>query len=171
MSKLFTPLIIKDITLRNRIAVSPMCMYTATEGFANDFHLVHLGSRALGGAGLIIQEATAVSPEGRITPGDLGLWDDRHVEKLKSIVGFIEEYGAVPGIQLAHAGTKASSAKPCHGGQQLPPGEGGPRRRRAIADRPEDGLATLAARPPGWPRVTAPVQRKQRANSGAELAH
>ena len=125
MSNLFSQLRIKDITLRNRIAISPMCMYTATEGFANDFHLVHLGSRALGGAGLIIQEATAVSPEGRITPGDLGLWDDRHVEKLKSIVRFIEEYGAVPGIQLAHAGRKASCAKPWHGGKQIPLNDGG----------------------------------------------
>ena len=125
MSKLLSSLSIKDITFRNRIAVSPMCMYTATEGFANDFHLVHLGSRALGGAGLIIQEATAVSPEGRITPGDLGLWDDHHVEKLKSIVKFIEEYGAVPGIQLAHAGRKASCAKPWHGGKQIPLNDGG----------------------------------------------
>ncbi len=125
MSKLFSPLSIKDITFRNRIAVSPMCQYSADDGFASDFHLVHLGSRALGGAGLIIQEATAVSPEGRITPGDLGLWDDRHIEKLQGIVKFIHEYGAIAGIQLAHAGRKASCAKPWDGGKQLSQNEGG----------------------------------------------
>jgi 2,4-dienoyl-CoA reductase-like NADH-dependent reductase (Old Yellow Enzyme family) len=125
MSKLFSPITIKNITLRNRIAISPMCMYSATEGFASEFHLMHLGSRAVGGAGLIIQEATAVSPEGRITPGDLGLWDDRHIGKLKSLAGFIEKNGAVPGIQLAHAGRKASCTKPWHGGKQLPMNEGG----------------------------------------------
>jgi 2,4-dienoyl-CoA reductase-like NADH-dependent reductase (Old Yellow Enzyme family) len=125
MTKLFTPLKIKDITLRNRIAISPMCMYTAVDGFANDFHLVHLGSRAVGGAGLIIQEATAVCPEGRITPGDLGLWEDSHKEKLSEIVKFIEAYGAVPGIQLAHAGRKAGCAKPWQGGKQLGKENGG----------------------------------------------
>jgi 2,4-dienoyl-CoA reductase-like NADH-dependent reductase (Old Yellow Enzyme family) len=125
MSKLFSPLSIKEITLKNRIAVSPMCMYSAMDGFANDFHLVHLGSRALGGAGLIIQEATAVSPEGRITPGDLGLWDDRHIEKLQDIVKFIDGYGTVPGIQLAHAGRKASCGRPWDGGKQLKQQEGG----------------------------------------------
>lgn len=125
MSKLFSPLSIKDITFKNRIAVSPMCQYSADDGSANDFHLVHLGSRALGGAGLIIQEATAVSPEGRITPGDLGLWDDRHIEKLQGIVKFIYEYGAIAGIQLAHAGRKASCAKPWDGGKQLNQNEGG----------------------------------------------
>lgn len=119
MSLLFSSLKIKDITLKNRIAVSPMCQYSAVEGFANDFHLVHLGSRAIGGAGLIIQEATAVSPEGRITPGDLGIWDDRHVEKLTDIVKFIHEHGSVAGIQLAHAGRKASCAKPWDGGKQI----------------------------------------------------
>lgn len=125
MSKLFTPLSIGEVTLKNRIAVPPMCQYTADDGFACDYHMVHYGSMALGGAGLIIQEATAVSPEGRITPGDLGLWDDRHVEKLKSIVKFIEGQGAVPGIQLAHAGRKAGCARPWHGGKQLRPDEGG----------------------------------------------
>jgi 2,4-dienoyl-CoA reductase-like NADH-dependent reductase (Old Yellow Enzyme family) len=125
MSILFSPLKIKDITLKNRIAVSPMCQYSAVEGFANDFHLVHLGSRAIGGSGLIIQEATAVSPEGRITPGDLGLWDDRHVEKLAEIVSFIHEHGSVAGIQLAHAGRKASCAKPWDGGKQITQDKGG----------------------------------------------
>ena len=125
MSILFSPLKIKDITLKNRIVVSPMCMYSAEDGFANNWHLVHLGSRAVGGSGLIIQEATAVSPEGRITPGDLGLWDDNQIEKLTGIVSFIKEHGAVPGIQVAHAGRKASCASPWQGGHQLKPNEGG----------------------------------------------
>jgi 2,4-dienoyl-CoA reductase-like NADH-dependent reductase (Old Yellow Enzyme family) len=125
MSILFSPLSIKDITLKNRIAVSPMCQYSAIDGFANDYHLVHYGSRAIGGAGLIIQEATAVSPEGRITPGDLGLWDDRHIEKLTGIVQFIHEHGAVAGIQLAHAGRKAGCARAWEGGKQLGQNEGG----------------------------------------------
>jgi 2,4-dienoyl-CoA reductase-like NADH-dependent reductase (Old Yellow Enzyme family) len=140
MSKLFSPLSIKDITLKNRIAVSPMCQYSAADGFATDFHLVHLGSRAIGGAGLIIQEATAVCPEGRITPGDLGIWEDRHVEKLKGIVKFIHEHGAVSGIQLAHAGRKASCARPWEGGKQLRQNEGGWKTLSpsAIAFNPED---------------------------------
>lgn len=113
MSKLFSPLCIKEITLKNRIAVSPVCMYSSTEGFANDFHLVHLGSRALGGAGLIIQEATAVSQEGRITPGDMGLWDDGHIAKLEEIVKFIPGYGAVAGIMTGAVGliTEAKQAE------------------------------------------------------------
>ena len=96
-----------------------MCQYSAEEGFANDWHLVHLGSRAVGGAGLIIQEATAVSPEGRITPADLGIYHDQHVEKLKQITAFLLQHGAVPGIQLAHAGRKAGCAVPWLGGRQL----------------------------------------------------
>lgn len=125
MSKLFSPLTNKDITFRNRIAISPMCQYTAEDGFANDWHLVHLGSRAVGGASLIIQEATAVSPEGRISPGDLGLYKDEHTEKLKSITSFIHQHGAVAGIQLAHAGRKASCAIPWKGVKQLKKNEGG----------------------------------------------
>lgn len=105
--------------------MSPMCQYSATDGYANDYHLVHYGSRALGGTGLIIQEATAVSPEGRITPGDLGIWDDNHLDHFSKIVRFIEEHGSVPGIQIAHAGRKASCAKPWHGGKQLGLDEGG----------------------------------------------
>lgn len=119
MSKLLSPLKIREITLRNRIAISPMCMYSAVDGFANDWHLVHLGSRATGGAGLIIQEATAVSPEGRITPGDLGLYKDDHIEMLQRITAFIHQQGAIAGIQLAHAGRKASCARPWEGGKQL----------------------------------------------------
>jgi 2,4-dienoyl-CoA reductase-like NADH-dependent reductase (Old Yellow Enzyme family) len=125
MSKLFSPLNIREITLKNRIAISPMCMYSATGGLANDFHLVHYGSRAIGGAGLIIQEATAVSPEGRITPGDLGLWEDSQLEKYIGIVKFVHGHGAIMGIQLAHAGRKASCAKPWNGGKQISQPEGG----------------------------------------------
>ncbi len=125
MSKLLSPLKIKDITFRNRVAISPMCMYSAIDGFANDWHLVHLGSRAVGGAALIIQEATAVSPDGRISPGDLGLYDDAHVEMLSRINRFILEHHAVAGIQLAHAGRKAGCAKPWEGGKQLKKHEGG----------------------------------------------
>jgi 2,4-dienoyl-CoA reductase-like NADH-dependent reductase (Old Yellow Enzyme family) len=125
MSKLLSPLTIKDITLRNRIVISPMCTYSAVDGFANDWHLVHLGSRAIGGAALIIQEATAVSPEGRISPGDLGLYKDEHIEILQRITSFIHQHGAVAGIQLAHAGRKASCAKAWDGGKQLKKSEGG----------------------------------------------
>lgn len=125
MSKLLSPISIKNVSLRNRIVVSPMCQYSAVDGFANDWHLVHLGSRAVGGAGLIIQEATAVSPEGRITPGDLGIWNDEQIEKMQQITSFIHQHGAVAGIQLAHAGRKASCATPWDGGKQLKKLEGG----------------------------------------------
>jgi 2,4-dienoyl-CoA reductase-like NADH-dependent reductase (Old Yellow Enzyme family) len=124
-TKLISPLTIKDITLRNRIAVSPMCQYAATDGFANDWHLVHYGSRAVGGAGLIMQEATAVLPEGRITPCDLGLYKEEHIEMLRKITGFIHQQGAVAGVQLAHAGRKAGCAIPWKGGRQLVENEGG----------------------------------------------
>src|SRR5688572_7593833 len=124
-SKLFSPLEIKSITLKNRITISPMCQYSAEDGFANDWHLVHLGSRATGGAGLIIQEATAVSAEGRISPSDLGLWSDDHIEKLKSITKFIIGQDSVPGIQLAHAGRKASVSSPWYGNKKLPQNQGG----------------------------------------------
>ena len=124
MAKLFEPLKIKDIELKNRIVVSPMCEYSSIDGFANDWHLVHLGSRAVGGAALILSEATAVSPEGRITPDDLGIWKDEHIEKLKQITLFIESQGSVPGIQLAHAGRKASHHAPWKGAHPLSPEEG-----------------------------------------------
>ncbi|MCG2617208.1 NADH:flavin oxidoreductase/NADH oxidase [Terrimonas sp. NA20] len=123
MSILFSPLSIKDITFRNRIVVSPMCQYSSRDGFANDWHLVHLGSRAAGGAGLVIQEATAVSPEGRISYADLGIWSDEHIAQLKRITSFIHEQGAVAGIQLAHAGRKASTERPCIGNNQIKEGE------------------------------------------------
>lgn len=119
MSKLFSPLVIKDIEFKNRMVISPMCQYSAIDGFANDWHLVHLGSRAVGGAALVIQEATAVSAEGRITAGDLGLYKDEHIEKLQVITKFIHKQGALAGIQLAHAGRKASCSVPWNGGNQL----------------------------------------------------
>ncbi|HEY4617957.1 MAG TPA: NADH:flavin oxidoreductase/NADH oxidase [Flavobacterium sp.] len=124
-SILFSPLQIKSITIKNRIAISPMCQYSAINGFANDWHLVHLGSRATGGAGLIIQEATAVSAEGRISPGDLGLWKDEQIEKMQHINRFIIGQNAVPGIQLAHAGRKASSSAPWEGGKKIDSAHGG----------------------------------------------
>jgi 2,4-dienoyl-CoA reductase-like NADH-dependent reductase (Old Yellow Enzyme family) len=125
MSALFSPLTIKSITLKNRIVVSPMCEYSSADGFANDWHLVHLGSRAVGGAGLIITEATAVSPEGRISPEDLGIWKNAHINKLREIVSFIHAHGAVAGIQLAHAGRKASCLSPWNGGKQIAKDAGG----------------------------------------------
>jgi len=124
-SQLFSPLQIKSITFKNRITVSPMCQYSAEDGFANDWHLVHLGSRATGGSGLIIQEATAVSPEGRISPGDLGIWSDDHIKKLQSITKFISRQDSVPGIQLAHAGRKASVSSPWYGNKKLAQNQGG----------------------------------------------
>lgn len=123
MNKLFSPFTIKDINFKNRIVVSPMCQYSATDGFANDWHLVHLGSRAVGGAALILQEATAISPEGRISYGDLGIWQDEHIEKLKQVVSFVHSQGAIMGIQLAHAGRKASCELPWLGGKQIKNGE------------------------------------------------
>jgi 2,4-dienoyl-CoA reductase-like NADH-dependent reductase (Old Yellow Enzyme family) len=125
MSMLFSPLKIKDLTFKNRIAISPMCQYSASGGFANDWHLVHLGSRAVGGAALIIQEATAVSPEGRITAGDLGLYRDDHLAPLKRITSFIHQQGSIAGIQLAHAGRKGSCARPWDGGKQIKGIDGG----------------------------------------------
>jgi len=125
MSKLFSAIAIKNITLRNRIVMSPMCQYSAIDGFTSDWHLVHLGARAAGGAGLIITEATAVLPEGRITPGDIGLWKDEHIPGLSRIGSFLHARGAVAGIQLAHAGRKASCAVPWEGGKQLEKRQGG----------------------------------------------
>ncbi|SFB90375.1 2,4-dienoyl-CoA reductase [Parapedobacter composti] len=125
MSSLFSPLAIKSVTLKNRIVVSPMCQYSSVDGFANDWHLVHLGSRAVGGASMIIAEATAVSPEGRISPDDLGIWKDEHIEKLGQITAFIREQQCIPGIQLAHAGRKASTAAPWKGRGKVAENDGG----------------------------------------------
>jgi 2,4-dienoyl-CoA reductase-like NADH-dependent reductase (Old Yellow Enzyme family) len=122
---LLSPLTIRGVTLRNRIVVSPMCQYIAEDGFAHDWHLVHLGSRAVGGASLVFVEATAVTSEGRISPGDLGIWKDEHIEPLARIARFVQSQGAVAGIQLAHAGRKASCDRAWRGGAKLRPGEGG----------------------------------------------
>lgn len=132
MSRLFSPFTLRDLTLRNRIGVSPMCQYSSVDGFATDWHLVHLGAFATGGAGLVISEATAVVPEGRISPHDLGIWSEAHVPMLRRITDFIHAQGAVAGIQLAHAGRKASTHRPWEG---------------AGAVSPQDG---------GWPNVKAP---------------
>jgi 2,4-dienoyl-CoA reductase-like NADH-dependent reductase (Old Yellow Enzyme family) len=126
MSNLFRPITFRGVTLKNRIVVSPMCQYSSVDGMADDWHLVHLGSRAVGGAGLIFVEATAVTAEGRITPGDMGIWDDRQIEPLARIARFIHRMGGVAGIQLAHAGRKASCLVPWQGGGRLKtPEEGG----------------------------------------------
>jgi 2,4-dienoyl-CoA reductase-like NADH-dependent reductase (Old Yellow Enzyme family) len=122
---LFTPLQLRDLTLRNRIVVSPMCQYSSRDGFASDWHLVHLGGLAVGGAALVICEATAVVPEGRISPHDLGIWDDAHVAMLRRITDFIHAQGAASGMQLAHAGRKASTARPWEGGGLVTPEQGG----------------------------------------------
>ncbi len=119
MSSLLSPFTIKNTTFKNRIVVSPMCQYSSVNGFANDWHLVHLGTRAVGGAGLVFTEAAAVSPEGRITPDDLGIWKNEHIDFLKRITIFIEEQGSVAGIQLAHAGRKASHSSSWKGGKAL----------------------------------------------------
>jgi 2,4-dienoyl-CoA reductase-like NADH-dependent reductase (Old Yellow Enzyme family) len=125
MAHLFDPLAIRDITFANRVFVSPMCEYSSTDGYANDWHLVHLGSRAVGGAGLVLTEASAVVPEGRISPQDLGIWMDGHTEPLARIVRFIHEQGSVAGMQLAHAGRKASTYRPWEGNGMIPESAGG----------------------------------------------
>ncbi|HEV2717722.1 MAG TPA: NADH:flavin oxidoreductase/NADH oxidase, partial [Terriglobales bacterium] len=125
MAHLFDPLSIRDLTLTNRVVVSPMCEYSSIDGFANDWHFVHLGSRAVGGAGLVLTEATAVLPEGRISPQDLGIWSDKHVEPLARVVRFIHEQGSVAGMQLAHAGRKASTWRPWEGSGAVRESEGG----------------------------------------------
>lgn len=122
---LFTPLTLKSVTFRNRIFVSPMCQYSSIDGLPNDWHLVHLGSRATGGAGLVMVEATAVSLEGRISIGDLGIWNDEQLQKFKSITTFIKSQGSVPAIQIAHAGRKASCDVAWNGGHPLGPKAGG----------------------------------------------
>jgi 2,4-dienoyl-CoA reductase-like NADH-dependent reductase (Old Yellow Enzyme family) len=129
---LFTPLTIRGETFRNRIAVAPMCMYSVEDGMPGDWHLVHLGSRAMGGAGLVIAEATAVLPEGRITYGDTGIWSDAHADAFARVARFVSDQGATPGIQLAHAGRKASHRPPLAGGGPIP-----------------------ADQPGGWPVVSA----------------
>ena len=125
MNLLFQPIKFRSLTLKNKIVLSPMCQYSSEDGFANDWHLVHLGSRAVGGAGLIITEATAVSPEGRISPGDLGIWKDEHIGQLSRITKFIHDNGALSAIQLAHAGRKASHQSPWDGNNAISQESGG----------------------------------------------
>jgi 2,4-dienoyl-CoA reductase-like NADH-dependent reductase (Old Yellow Enzyme family) len=122
---LFDSLQIRDVTFANRVFVSPMCQYSSENGYANDWHFVHLGSRAVGGTGLVLTEATAVLPEGRISPQDLGIWEDGQIEMLAKIVGFIHEHGSIAGMQLAHAGRKASTSRPWEGHDAVPESEGG----------------------------------------------
>ncbi len=140
MAQLFEPLTLRGITFRNRIAVSPMCQYSSEDGFASDWHLVHLGSRAIGGAALVMMEATAVEARGRISPFDQGIWKDEHVEFLTRIAKFVKQFGAVAGIQLAHAGRKASTKRPWEGGAAIPVSEGGWQTvaPSAVAFRPGD---------------------------------
>ena len=145
MSQLFQPLTLRQLKLPNRIAVSPMCQYSAKAGMANDWHLVHLGSRAVGGAGLVIIEATAISPDGRISPDDLGIWSDEHVEPLRRITRFIEAQGAFAGVQLAHAGRKASTWRPWlgkHGSVPIAAGGWTPVGPSTIAFSPEHAVPT-----------------------------
>ncbi|MDB5319073.1 MAG: namA 1 [Phycisphaerales bacterium] len=123
MSQLFSPLTLREVTFKNRIFVSPMCQYSSEDGFPTDWHLVHLGSRAVGGAALVMVEATAVSPVGRITPADSGLWSAAHASAFQRITTFIKENNSVPGVQLAHAGRKASTDAPWRGGRPLPAGQ------------------------------------------------
>ena len=125
MSDLFFPIALRDVTLRNRVVVSPMCEYSSTDGFANDWHVVHLGSRAVGGAALVLTEAIAVTPEGRISPQDLGIWKDEHVEQLARIARFCEAQGARFGTQLAHAGRKGSTKRPWDGNGAVAAVDGG----------------------------------------------
>src|SRR5689334_19173209 len=125
MSELFSVLSLRGLEFRNRVFVSPMCQYSSREGFANDWHMVHLGSRAVGGAALVCAEATAVSPVGRISPADTGLWSDAHAEAFRPIAAFIKSQGAMPAVQLAHAGRKASTDVPWRGGGPLDESEGG----------------------------------------------
>ena len=125
MAQLFDPLPIRGITLQNRIAVSPMCQYSSDDGFANDWHLVHLGARASGGASLVFTEASAVTPEGRISPEDLGIWKDAHIEFLSRIVRFMKTQGTVPGMQIAHAGRKGSTQRPWEGSSKVSVADGG----------------------------------------------
>src|ERR1700677_2127609 len=124
-SHLFSPVQLAGVTFPNRVFVSPMCQYSSEDGFSNDWHLVHLGSRAVGGAGLVLTEATAVLAEGRITPNDLGIWKDEHIAPLARIADFIHAQGAHAGIQLAHAGRKSSMKRPWEGERLLSPHEGG----------------------------------------------
>jgi 2,4-dienoyl-CoA reductase-like NADH-dependent reductase (Old Yellow Enzyme family) len=125
MPHLFEPLRLRDLTFANRIFVSPMCQYSSVDGFSNDWHFVHVASRAVGGAALVFTEASAVTPDGRISPQDLGIWDDAHVDGLARIIRFVRGQGSAIGMQLAHAGRKASTKRPWDGQGRIPPADGG----------------------------------------------
>ena len=156
MPTLFEPLRLRGVTLRNRIFVSPMCMYSAVDGVPNDWHFVHLGSRAVGGAALVIAEATGVSAEGRISPGDTGLWNGAQVDAFRRITAFISARGSVPGLQLAHAGRKASTHVPWKGGRLLTAAEGAWTTLAPSAVRFDDGYSTPKEMTPSdMDRVTA----------------
>jgi len=148
--KLFTPIKLRDITFKNRVTVSPMSQYRAVDGFANDWHMVHLGRFSMGGAGLVYTEATAVEVDGRRTHGDLGIWSDAHIEKLKNITAFLNREGSVPGIQLSHAGRKASERRPWHGETPVD--------QEDISERKETPWAASGPSPipyaEGWPTPT-----------------
>jgi len=146
---LFTPLELRDVHFRNRIAVSPMCQYSSADGFANDWHLVHLASRAVGGAGLVMMEASAVEARGRISPEDHGIWKDKHIDFLARIASFVNTQGAAAGIQIAHAGRKASTRRPWEGGGTIPAAEGGwrPVAPSALPFRPEDPAPEELSKP------------------------
>ena len=135
MSKLFEPIQIRGVNISNRSWVSPMCQYSSEDGFSNDWHMVHLGSRAVGGAGLVMTEAAAIEPEGRISPWDLGIWKDEHISGLKKITNFIKSQGSTPAIQIAHAGRKASTKRPWQGRGKILKEDGGwiPRAPSSIA--------------------------------------
>ncbi len=145
MSRLFSPLTLRDVTFRNRVWVSPMCEYSTTGGVPDDWHLVHLGSRAVGGAGLVLTEAAAISPEGRISPQDAGIWDDAQVRAWQRITTFVRQQGAVVGIQLAHAGRKASTHRPWDAESGTVPAAGG-------------GWPTVAPSPIAFGRYAEPVE-------------
>src|SRR5205809_3454927 len=147
MPGLFVPLAIRGLTFANRVFVSPMCQYSSRDGFANYWHFVHLGSRAVGGAGLVLTEATAVLPEARISPQDLGIWSDEHIEMLSRIVSFIHEQGSIAGMQLAHAGRKASTRRPWEGSGAIPENEGGWKKSRGPERVAFRGVLSDAAGP------------------------
>jgi 2,4-dienoyl-CoA reductase-like NADH-dependent reductase (Old Yellow Enzyme family) len=157
MSALFSPLTLRHLTLRNRIVISPMCQYSAEDGKANDWHMIHLGNLALSGAGLLVIEATAIEPEGRITPADLGLWDDATEQALRPVLAAIRKYSPIPvAMQIAHAGRKASSRVPWEGGQLIPVSEGGWRPVAPSAVPHKDGEAPpLALDREGLARIRA----------------
>ena len=180
MSHLFTPYTLRGITFRNRIFVSPMCQYSSNDGLPNDWHLVHLGSRAVGGAGLVMVEASGVSPEGRITAWDSGIWSQQHADAFRRIATFVESNGAVSGIQLAHAGRKASTDVPWRGGHVI---HKGPHSWQAVAPwrgttgttrTPSDACAPGNWQPStrGWPESTKHLRTRTdlRESSRAKIA-